>query len=243
MKNMYRVVSLLGLALLPLWALAAADLAAIEKQIKARFATAMPGFAVQSVVPSAVAGLYDVQIENGPLLMVTPTADYFISGDLFATGSGKLENVSEVKRQKERLADVAAFNKDDLIVFTPPQGAKRWIGVFTDVKCGYCRKFHADVPVLNKMGIEVRYFSFPIFDGSRNEMISALCAKDPKQALSTLKGGGTVPENLCSDQTIDAQFALARQLGLSGTPGIVLDDGTLIKGYVEPAQLAEQLGI
>jgi thiol:disulfide interchange protein DsbC len=74
-------------------------------------------------------------------------------------------------------------------------------------------------------------------------MISALCAKDPRKALSTLKSGGSVQENLCQDQTIDAQFALARQLGLSGTPGIVLDDGTLLKGYVEPEQLAQQMGL
>lgn len=242
MKNVFRVVLLLWVALAPL-SLQAADMAAVEKQIKQKFSQVMPGFEVQSIVASAIEGLYDVQMVNGPLLIVTSDAEYFISGDLFTTTSGKLENVSEVKRQKQRLADVEAFDKDDLIVFTPEQGAKHWVAVFTDVKCGYCRKFHADVPTLNKMGIEVRYFSFPIFDGSRNEMISALCADDPRAAMSTLKSGGKVPENLCDDQNIDAQFALARQLGLSGTPGIVLDNGALLKGYVEPEQLAEQLGL
>ncbi len=242
MKNVFRVVLLLCVTLAPL-SLQAADMAAVEKQIKQKFSQVMPGFEVQSVVASPIDGLYEVQMLNGPLLIVTADADYFISGDLFTTTSGKLENVSEVKRQQQRLTDIEAFDKDDLIVFTPEQGAKHWVAVFTDVKCGYCRKFHADVPALNKMGIEVRYFSFPIFDGSRNEMISALCADDPRAAMSTLKGGGKVPENLCEDQNIDAQFALARQLGLSGTPGIVLDDGTLLKGYVEPEQLAKQLGI
>lgn len=242
MKTVYRSIVLLLAMVLPLTSVSA-DLASVEKQIKARFSAVMPQFQVESVAPSAVAGLYDVQIVNGPLLMVTPEADYFISGDVFATGSGQLENVSEVRREKQRLADVAGFDKEQLIVFTPEQGAKRWIAVFTDVKCGYCRKFHADIPALNKMGIEVRYFSFPIFDGSRDEMISALCAKDTRQAMNTLKGGGKIPENLCDDQSIDAQFALARKLGLSGTPGIVLDDGTLLKGYVEPAKLAAQMGL
>jgi thiol:disulfide interchange protein DsbC len=243
MKNIGLKVVLLVATLVPLLALAAEDITAIEQQIKKKFAQVMPGFEVQSVAPAAIEGLYDVQMANGPLLMVTPDAQFFISGDLFTTQSGKLENVSEVKRQQQRLGEIEDFDKDDLIVFTPEQGAKRWVAVFTDVKCGYCRKFHADVPTLNKMGIEVRYFSFPIFDGSRNEMISALCAKDPRKALSTLKSGGSVQENLCQDQTIDAQFALARQLGLSGTPGIVLDDGTLLKGYVEPEQLAQQMGL
>ena len=243
MKNVLRIVFLLGAVLIPPGALAAADTAAVEQQIKKKFALVMPGFEVQSVTPSAIDGLYDVQMLNGPLLIATSTAEYFISGDLFTTASGKLENVSEVKRQRQRLSDIEAFDKDELIVFTPEQGAERWVAVFTDVKCGYCRKFHADVPALNKMGIEVRYFSYPIFDGSRNQMISALCADDPRQAMSTLKSGGKVAENLCVDQSIDAQYALARQFGLSGTPGIVLDDGTLLKGYVEPAKLAQQMGL
>jgi thiol:disulfide interchange protein DsbC len=243
MKNVLRVVFLLCAVLVSPGVLAAADIAAVEQQIKKKFTLVMPGFEVQSVAPSAIDGLYDVQMVNGPLLIVTSTADYFISGDLFTTTSGKLENVSEVKRQRQRLSDIEAFDKDELIVFTPEQGAKRWVAVFTDVKCGYCRKFHGDVPALNKMGIEVRYFSYPIFEGSRNKMISALCADDPQQAMSTLKSGGKVAENLCVDQSIDAQYALARQFGLSGTPGIVLDDGSLLKGYVEPAKLAQQMGM
>lgn len=241
MKNLSRVVVLLCAVLAPL--VHAADLADVKKQIQQTFTKVMPGFEVQSVTPSAIDGLYEVQMLNGPLLLVTGDAEYFISGDLFTTAQGKLENVSEIKRKDERMDQLKAFDKDELIVFTPEDGAKRWVAVFTDVKCGYCRKFHDDVPTLNKMGIEVRYFSFPIFDGSREQMVSALCADDPRQALTTLKSGGTLPKNECQDQSIDAQFALARQFGLSGTPGIVLDDGTLLKGYVEPAQLAQQMGL
>lgn len=241
MKIILRVVVLCSAALVSLLA-QAADITAVEQTIKKTLTQVMPGFEVESVVPSAVEGLYDVQVLNGPLLMVTSNGEYFISGDLFTTKGGKLENVSEVKRKSQRMGQLEAFDKDELIVFTPEQGAKRWVAVFTDVKCGYCRKFHDDVPALNKMGIEVRYFSFPIFDGSKDMMISALCADDPKQALTTLKSGGTLPPKQCT-QSIDAQFNLARQFGLSGTPGIVLDDGTLLKGYVEPAALAQQMGL
>ena len=78
-------VFLLGAVLIPHGALAGADIAAAEQQIKKKFALVMPGFEVQSVAPSAIDGLFDVQMANGPLLIVTPTAEYFISGDLFTT--------------------------------------------------------------------------------------------------------------------------------------------------------------
>ena len=110
MKNVFRVVLLLCVTLAPV-SLQAADMAAVEKQIKQKFSQVMPGFEVQSVAASAIDGLYDVQMLNGPLLIVTADADYFISGDLFTTTSGKLENVSEVKRQKQRLVDIEAFDK------------------------------------------------------------------------------------------------------------------------------------
>lgn len=222
---------------------AATEIAEVESAIKEKFSQVMQGFAVSSVKPSPIEGLYEVQVVNGPLLLVTADAEYFISGDLFSTAGGKLENVSELQRKEERMAQLKDFPTEELIVFSPEKETKRWIAVFTDVKCGYCRKFHNDVPALNDMGIEVRYFSFPIFDGSREQMVSALCADDPRKALTTLKSGGTLPSNQCTDQSIDKQFALARQFGLSGTPGIVFDDGTLLKGYVEPPQLAEQMGL
>ena len=221
----------------------AADLGRVERQIKSRFQQAMAGFQVASVKPSPIAGLYEVQMLNGPLLFATATGDYFFSGDLFSTADGKLENITELTRKQQRVAQLEAFPPEQLIVFSPKQKAKHWVAVFTDPQCGYCRKFHSQVGQLNDMGIEVRYFSFPIFNGSRENMVSALCSDDPRAALTTLKSGGTIPAKTCDTQTIDAQFELARQFGLSGTPGIVLEDGTLLKGYVEPAQLAEQLGM
>lgn len=222
---------------------AAADSAKAEKQIRERFAQAMAGFQVESVKASPIAGLYEVQMLNGPLLYATASGDHFLSGDLFTTAGGKLENVTETGRQRQRVAQIERFKPEQLIVFSPKGKTRRWVAVFTDNQCGYCRKFHKHVPELNDMGIEVRYFAFPIFNGSREKMISALCSDDPRAALTTLKSGGSIPDRTCDTQNIDEQFELARQFGLSGTPGIVLDDGTLVKGYVEPAQLAQQLGL
>ena len=244
MNKYFRLLPLILILLCPpMWALAASNASRAEKQIRQKFAVVMPRFEVQSVKTSPIFGLYEVQMLNGPLLLSTASADYFISGDVFATASGVAENVSEMSRKQQRVSQIEAFNPDELIVFSPEGKTKRWVAVFTDIKCGYCRKFHGDVPELNKMGIEVRYFAFPIFDGSRDQMISAVCSDDPRKALTTLKTGGSIPSKTCGNQSIDAQTALARQFSLSGTPGIVLDDGTLVKGYVPPAQLGRQLGL
>ena len=45
------------------------------------------------------------------------------------------------------------------------------------------------------------------------------------------------------DAPITEQYVLGQQLGVAGTPAIIVDDGTLIPGYVEANELAKRLGI
>jgi thiol:disulfide interchange protein DsbC len=40
---------------------------------------------------------------------------------------------------------------------------------------------------------------------------------------------------------VQDHYVIGRDVGLNGTPAIVLDDGTLISGYLPPDQLAARL--
>ena len=40
---------------------------------------------------------------------------------------------------------------------------------------------------------------------------------------------------------IDMHFELGKELGVTGTPALVAEDGTMIPGYVPPGQLLQQL--
>jgi len=43
-----------------------------------------------------------------------------------------------------------------MIVFSPAN-PKMTVTVFTDIDCGFCRRFHNQIADLNKAGIRVRY--------------------------------------------------------------------------------------
>lgn len=47
----------------------------------------------------------------------------------------------------------------------------------------------------------------------------------------------------CSVDAVASQYQLGQQIGVRGTPAIVVDDGTLIPGYVAADKLAQRLGI
>ena len=206
---------------------------------------ARPDLQYEQPRPSPMAGLYEVQVKGGPLLYIDADASHFIAGDLFAVQKSGFVNLAEQGRQKERAELIAAVKPEDMIIFAP-ENPKATIAVFTDVDCGYCRKLHSEVAELNDLGIAVHYLAFPragLGSPSFRKIASAWCAKDPGAALTSLKNGEEIPENVCADNPVAAQILLGEKVGVNGTPALVLEDGTLVPGYRPAKELAKLLGI
>ena len=85
---------------------------AVVKKIERVMTGVMPNFKVESVTHSVFEGLYTVKVKNGPTLLSTADAGYFVSGDIYTTANGKIENVSELERKKQRLARVESLTND-----------------------------------------------------------------------------------------------------------------------------------
>ena len=71
----------------------------------------------------------------------------------------------------------------------------------------------------------------------------AQIAADKKAALTKLKNREEVPNNVCANNPIAAQFQLGQQLGVSGTPAMIFENGQMVPGFVEPERLAQMLNI
>jgi thiol:disulfide interchange protein DsbC len=117
--------------------------------------------------------------------------------------------------------------------------------VFTDVDCPYCRKLHGELAQLEARGIAVRYMAFPR-SGPNTEawrtMAAVWCSSDRRDALTRATRGDAVnAAGACSDAVIAKHYALGQQLGIPGTPMIVLSDGTSLGGYMSPDKLLAAL--
>lgn len=221
---------------------------AVEKQIRTALTDSRPDLKVVSVEPSAIAGLYAVQIEDGPVVYATADGGHFVVGDLFAVqGQGRgFVNLAEQARNGVRAAALAKVDEADTIAFKPKGQVKVVLHVFTDVDCFYCQKFHAEMAQYNALGIEVRYLAYPragIPSESYNKVATAWCAKDRRQVLTQLKQRVPVPLKVCEKNPVAAQYALGSQLGVEGTPSLIAPDGTLLPGYMPAPDLARALGI
>jgi thiol:disulfide interchange protein DsbC len=188
-----------------------------------------------SIVKSPIEGLYEVTVPPR-IFYVSADGRYVLLGNLIDINSRK-----NLTQEKEGLARVAALDKmgeASMIVFAPKQ-VKHTITVFTDIDCGYCRKLHNEIEQYNKLGIKVRYMAYPragIGSGSYKKAVSVWCAKDKNKAMTTAKNGGNVPSKEC-DNPVEQQFQLGQELGVNGTPALVLENGQIYPGYAPASKL------
>ncbi|USA43633.1 DsbC family protein [Spongiibacter taiwanensis] len=212
-----------------------------EAAIRQRFKTARPDVVISQVAPSDVAGIYRVELQNGPEIYVSADGKYFFLGDMYSVTETGFVNLAETRRNGERQKLMAEVKREDMIIFSPEGKPKGAVYVFTDVDCGYCQKLHKEVPELNAMGIEVRYLAYPragLGTPTYKKMESAWCADDRLAAMDALKDRRPIPEKSC-DNPIAEEYKLGGEVGVTGTPAIVTTSGQLIPGYMPADRLAK----
>ena len=93
-------------------------------------------------------------------------------------------------------------------------------------------------------GIAVRYVLYPR-NGPASRAWSTSeevwCARNRNEALTAAKLDRSFETAKCDASMVSTHYTLGRDIGLSGTPAIVFEDGTLVGGYVPAAQLSMRL--
>ncbi len=235
---------LFSFLILPVQAGVQNDQSRAEELLVKKLQLAIPQVPITSVHESRLKGLYEVDLASGERIFSDADASHFIVGDLFQVTTKGLVNLTEADRNVERAAKMASITDDQKILFTP-QVKKVSVSVFTDVDCVYCQRLHASIQDYLDRGIEIKYLAFPragVGSNSYNKIVSAWCADDKQEALTRLKAGQSIEEKSCS-HTVAEQYRLGQEIGVSGTPALVLESGELIPGFVPADQLAKVLGL
>jgi len=214
------------------------------EEVKQKLLSSKPDLPILHVSNSPLKGFYQISLSGGHILYVTDDARHFIAGDLYRVMPHDLLNLTENERSVRRRDLIAAVDDSETLLFAGAD-TKATVTVFTDVDCSYCRKLHREVPELNRRGIAIRYLAYPragINSNSYNKIVSAWCADNPQIALTKAKMGEEIPTKTC-DNPVAKHFRLGSEVGVTGTPALVLEDGRLIPGYMPAADLAERLGM
>ena len=212
----------------------------IPADVRARIVAKLPGAQASDVAVSPIPGLYEVAM-GGLIAYVSSDGKYLLSGNVYDLDTQ--ENLTASRRNSARAKALAAASESNMIVFGPAN-AKMTVTVFTDIDCGYCRKFHSQIAEVNKAGVRVRYMFFPRTGPATESWTKAeqvWCAADRRDALTRAKKGDTVKGKNCGDAAIQSQYELGSDLGVEGTPAIFTQQGDYIGGYLAPAELVQAI--
>lgn len=191
------------------------------------------GMKPDAINPSPIPGLFEVVVQR-KIFYTDKDAKYLIAGKIFDT-------TTQTDITGERMAEISKIKWDslpfkDAIKVVRGKGERR-IAVFTDVRCRYCAQLEQSLQQIGN--VTVYNFIYPILN-SEELARSIYCAKQPAQAFVDHMLRGTDPKQVrtkCDSSAIDRNLLMGQRYGISGTPAIIFEDGTLFPGALPTEQL------
>ena len=215
-----------------------------EMLSKEQIADLFPEINVSSISDSPVAGVYEV-IVNSNVAYISHNGRYVFQGELFDLHFNV--NLSESKREIARRGILSEVDQAQSIIFSPSsENVKHVITIFTDLDCGYCRKFHSEIDMVNDLGIKVQYLFYPRTGPDTDSWYKAekvWCSGNSERnsLLTKAKLGDDLDLGTCDETPVAEHYQLGKKVGVIGTPAIYSSSGTHLGGYLSPIELLTKL--
>jgi len=85
----------------------------------------------------------------------------------------------------------------------------------------------------------IKLYPLPMHAGSYGKAKAIVCNNFSLDLLDKAFEKKELPEPKCETTVVDDNIKLATKLGINGTPALILPNGTLISGYMEPDELVK----
>lgn len=232
---MQKVVAVTTLLLL---ACAATIAGASEATVKAALRKKFPDIAVESVLKTPLAGIYEV-FANGQLIYADEKAVYLF------TNASLIDTDKKVNLTEERMNRLTAIKFDQLpleLAFRKVKGkGTRKLGYFADPNCAFCKRFEQDLAKINDVTVYV--FLYPVLGpDSLAKAQSIWCSKDRVKAWDDWMFKGIAPTTPGGcDTPIEKILAFGRQKNINGTPTLFFADGVRVPGAIPVDQIEQRL--
>lgn len=194
-------------------------------------------------------GATNIEISDSPLpqfktavtdqgvLQISENGRFVIQGELYEVTKQGVVNITH----KALLSELKKL-EPEMAVY-PAKNHKYTVTVFSDITCHYCQKLHEQLKEYNDLGITVRYLAFPRAGLSSDvaRQMEAIWTANDRQFAVEQAFNGQLPKERKTPQMIKKHYELGLKFGVQGTPSIVTDNGTFLRGYLPPKDLLEVL--
>ncbi len=182
-----------------------------------------------------VPGLYAVEVTSKGkkhLVYIDFSKNFVIAGNVIRIADKS--NITQKKLQENRRVDLSTISVDRGLVLGNP-GAKKKAFVFTDPLCPYCRKFHPELKKVVEADPDIVFFIklFPLtkLHPDSYRISKTILCEESIELLEDSFIGKPIPDPACDTDGIDRSIELAREIGITSTPTMILPDGRVAPGY------------
>ena len=206
----------------------------IEETIRSLEPTAK----IENITPVEWGGFHEVVLK-GHIIYVSSDGRYVIQGNVFDTHSGT--DLTERRLTELHATKLGSISDSDEIIFRA-KPERYSVTVFVDTECPYCRNLHQHVAEYNERGITIKYALYPlsIHKDASKQAEAVMCSSDRRKAFSLAMTGQILRSLRCAN-ALPSLSEMASALGVSGTPAIFSNEGTLLGGYLSPTELEKRL--
>ena len=228
------IPSLLAAAALGLALSASAQESAIRKTLAERIPQLEK---IDEVRTTPMTGLYEVRTGTD-VFYTDAKGNFLIQGELIDTKARR--NLTEDRIAKLSAVDFSALPLKDAFVTVRGDG-KRQLVVFADPNCGYCKRFERDLQKIDN--VTVHTFLYPILSpDSAEKSNNVWCAKDRTAAWDDWMLRDKTPASAsCDTAALQRNLAFGKKHKITGTPTLILSDGSRIPGAIAAADLEKRL--
>lgn len=211
------------------------------------------GGTVTSVRQAPARGLFELLVEKDGqrgVLLMDYGKKHLIQGAVF-----NVETLEQVVAHKKELTppkqttslDVKTIPVGHSVVMGNPKGSKK-LYVFTDPDCPYCRKGHVELKrlagITTDVAIHIMLFPLPMHPGAYDKARTVLETQSLEMLDKAFEGKDVPkPSHESSKKAVDEIVKFANANGISGTPTMVLPDGTIQVGMRDAETMKKMLEV
>ena len=206
-----------------------------------------PDMKVLEIKMSPVKGLWEVSVENKGnrgVMYVGFSKKYIMPGPIYEVETASIktqETPSGLSEQADRYVDVREIPVGDALVMGE-KDARYKVIVFTDPDCPFCGKLHAELKKIvsdrKDIAFYLKLMPLKFHPDAYWKSKSILCANS-LQRLEENFGKRPIPQPDCETKVVDETVKLGEELGITGTPTLIMPDGLVVVGGREADKIKE----
>jgi thiol:disulfide interchange protein DsbC len=195
-----------------------------------------PAITVVDVRLAPVKGLWQIEVDAGEgkrgALLLDFAKKYFVV-------LSQLIPIDAIGKPQK--TDFSKLPLKDAVVLGA-KGAKKKVAVFTDPDCPYCQKLHEEMKQVISKRKDIAFYlilyPLPMHKDAYKKSQAVLCERSP-DLLDDAFSGKALPEPKCTNEQVEKNIALGKELNINGTPTMVREDGTMLSAYLPADKLID----